>query len=212
MRTNFMLVFTNMKVKRRYEMGARATSAAATKQAILDAAETLLSERLRADIRLGDVATLAGVSEMTVLRAFGSKDTLLQAALDQARQRIVDQRQHAPPGDVEGSIEALFDHYERLGDLVVRNLAEEASDPSVRMIVRVGRADHRRWVRRQFAPQLASRPGDEREELVDSLVAACDVYVWKLLRRDLRRSKPRAIACVTRTVKGLLYADTADAL
>jgi AcrR family transcriptional regulator len=158
------------------------------------------------------VATLAGVSEMTVLRAFGSKDTLLQAALDQARQRIVEQRQEAPPGDVEGSIEALFDHYERLGDLVVRNLAEEASDPSVRMIVRIGRADHRRWVRRQFAPQLASRPGDEREELVDSLVAACDVYVWKLLRRDLRRSKPRAIACVTRTVKGLLHADTADAL
>ena len=207
-----MLVCTNMKVKRSYDMSARAAAAAATKQAILDGAEALLRQRLRVDIRVGDVAAAAGVSEMTVLRAFGSKDALLGAALDQARRRIVEQRREAPPGDLDGSIEALFDHYEQLGDLVVRNLAEEESDPSVRAIVRMGRADHRRWVKRQFAPQLEEWADGERDELVDALVAACDVYVWKLLRRDLRRSRSHAIACVTRTVRGLLHANPADAV
>src|SRR5690242_8428382 len=116
-----MLVWTNMKVKRSYTMGARAQAAAATKQAILDAAEDLLRQRLRADIRVADVAAGASVSEMTVLRAFGNKETLLTAALDQAQQRIVAQREQAEPGDVDRSIAALFDHYEQLGDLVIRN-------------------------------------------------------------------------------------------
>lgn len=201
-----------MKMKRRYTMAARADSAAATRQAILDAADELLRQRLRADIRLADVADRAGVSEMTVLRAFGTKDALLAAALDQAQQQIVEQRQRAELGDVEGSIAALFDHYEQLGDLVIHNLADEASDPAVQKLVRMGRADHRRWVQRQFEPQLAEMALADRQELVDALVAACDVYVWKLLRRDLRRSRSRAIACVTRTVKGLLGADSADAV
>jgi AcrR family transcriptional regulator len=201
-----------MKVKRSYTMGARAEAAAETRQAILGAAEDLLRQRLRTDIRLADVAERASVSEMTVLRVFGNKDALLATALDQAQQRIVEERERAEPGDVDGSIAALLDHYEQLGDLVIHNLAEEASDPAVEKIVRMGRADHRRWVQRQFGPQLALRPKEDRQELVDALVAACDVYVWKLLRRDLRRSKSRAIRCVTRTVKGLLRADSADAV
>jgi hypothetical protein len=76
----------------------------------------------------------------------------------------------------------------------------------------MGRADHRRWVQRQFAPQLARRSADEREALVDALVVACDVYVWKLLRRDLRRSRMRAVETVTRIVEAVLSAHSADAV
>src|SRR3954468_5460613 len=107
-----MLPSTNMNTSRPYSMEVRAQSAAATKQRILDCADALLRQRLRVDIRVADVAAGAGVSEMTVLRVFGTKDALLQAALDQAQQRIVEQRQVAEPGDVAGSIDALFAHYE----------------------------------------------------------------------------------------------------
>jgi AcrR family transcriptional regulator len=207
-----MLVSTNMKSKRAYTMGARAEAAEATSHRILDAAEELLRVRLRTDIRLTDVATRAGVSEMTVVRTFGSKAALLQAALEQAQRRIVAQRHEAEPGDIAGSIEVLFDHYEQLGDLVIRNLAEEDSDPAIGKILRMGRADHHRWVQRQFGPFLVRHHSEEREVITDALIAACDVYVWKLLRRDMRRSRSRAIETVTRAVRGLIDANPADAL
>ena len=45
---------------------------------------------------------------------------------------------------------------------------------------------HRRWVAHAFGPLLPSGRG--REEAVDLLVVATDVYTWKLLRRDRRLS------------------------
>ena len=35
-----------------------------------------------------------------------------------------------------------------------------------------------------FAPALAGRVGVERRRRLAQLVAICDVYTWKLLRRD----------------------------
>src|SRR5689334_9572498 len=101
-----MLVMTHMNSTRPYTMKARAEAAAATRERVLLAASALLAARLRTDIRLTDVARDAGVSEMTVLRLFGTKRDLLQAALDHARAKIVAQRQQAAPGDVRGSVQA----------------------------------------------------------------------------------------------------------
>src|SRR3954451_21653325 len=109
--------------RRAYRMAARAAAAEATRRRILDAAVELLRVRLRTDIRLKDVAARAGVSEMTVVRAFGSKTNLLQVALDDVQRDIVAQRSAPAPGDAGGSIAALFHHYEQLGDLVIGNLA-----------------------------------------------------------------------------------------
>lgn len=98
---------------------------------------------------------------------------------------------------------AWFDHYERYGDLVVRNLADEA-DPAVAETVRTGRKRHRQRVVRQFAPQLTRVPEHAVTRLVDGLVCACDVYTWKLLRRDIGRSRERAEATMCQTVRALL--------
>lgn len=184
-------------------MGARAESAAATKQRVLDAAVDLLRSRFRSDIRLEDVAERAGVSVQTVLRAYGPRSRLIDRAFEVALAEIAEQLDQAVPGDVEASVSAWFDHYERYGDLVVRNLADEA-DPVVAETVRTGRTRHRRRVLRQFAPQLARVPEGETERLVDSLVCACDVYTWKLLRRDMGRSRKRAEATMCQTVRALL--------
>lgn len=184
-------------------MRVRADAAEESRRRILAAAVDLLTSRLRSDVHLDEVARRAGVSVQTVLRAYGSRSALLDRALEEALREIAGELDRGDPGDVEGSVSAWFDHYERVGDLVVRNLADE-SDPAVAPIVRIGRARHRRRVQRQFGPQLARVPAGDREPLVDALVCVCDVYAWKLLRRDMGRSRRQAEATMTRMVRALL--------
>ncbi|ONI88887.1 hypothetical protein ALI22I_18175 [Saccharothrix sp. ALI-22-I] len=180
-------------------MRARAESAQHTKRRILEAAQGLLRERLSMDVRLEDVAERAGVAVQTVLRHFGTRELLLRDALAGEQARTTAQRA-AAPGDIDASIAALVDHYEEVGDLVVRRLAEEDRDPELARRLTMGREEHRRWVHRQFGPQLDDR-------LVDALVVVCDVYAWKLLRRDLGRGRGDVETVMRRTVRSLLRPD-----
>jgi AcrR family transcriptional regulator len=185
-------------------MRVRANSAKATRERILESAVDELWRRRGPEVRLEDVATGAGVTVQTVLRIFGRRSALLESASTRFRDRILDQRESAAPGDVAGTITALFDHYEDMGDFVIRNLAEEKALPDLREWLEQGRLAHRHSMQRQFAPQLAGR--DNGDLLLDALVVACDVYTWKLLRRDARRSRPDAEACVRLMVSKILEA------
>jgi AcrR family transcriptional regulator len=196
-------MLASIVMKRSYTMGARARSAEATRLRILDAAVTLLSSRLRSDIRLEDVAAEAGVSVPTVLRAYDSRARLIELALEKVLEGMGAELEQPEPGDVAGSVSAWFDHYETFGDVVVRNLADEA-DPAVAPIVRIGRAKHRRHVERQFGARLADVPAERRAMLTDALVCACDVYTWKLLRRDMGRPRAEAEATVALMIESLL--------
>jgi len=162
-----------MKETRPYVMRVRADSMDATRQRILDAAVDGLWRRRASDVRLEDVATAAGATVQTVLRIFGSKSALLASASAQLRDRIVEQRESAAPGDIAGTVSALFDHYEDMGDFVIRNLADEGALPELRGGLEQGRRAHRRSMRRQFAPQLGGR--EDGPLLLDALVIACDV-------------------------------------
>src|SRR5688500_14588532 len=106
-------------------MRVRAASAEATRQRILDAAVAEMWGRRLPDVRLEDIAARAEVTVQTVLRVFGTRARLVEAARDAASERIAEQRESAAPGNVAGTLQALFDHYEELGDFVIRNLAEE---------------------------------------------------------------------------------------
>ena len=183
--------------RRSYRMGARAESAEATGVRILDAVVELFWERPTVDISLDDVAQRAEVSVQTIIRRFGGKSGLLAAATEREAGRVRRQRDEAPVGDVEGAVRVLLDHYEELGDRVLKMLAEEDRVPGLREIADGGRAVHREWCARVFAPALARRRGVERDRLLAQLTAICDVYTWKLLRRDSglsRRQTERAIA------------------
>jgi AcrR family transcriptional regulator len=191
-----------MKVARPYTMRARATSAEATRQRILDVVVALLKTRFRSEIRLEDVAAGAEVSVQTVLNVYGSRSALLDQALEGLLAELRAQRLRAEPGDTAGGMAALVDHYEQFGDLVIRNLAEQADAE----LIETGRAGHRQWVQRQFAPHLADPSPARRRSLVDALVCACDVYTWKLLRRDMRRSRSEVEATMRGIVEALLRA------
>src|SRR5580765_1893641 len=163
-----------MNVARPYAMRARAASAEATRQRILDVVVGLLKTRFRSEIRLEDVAAGAEVSVQTVLNVYGSRSTLLDQALEGLLAELRAQRLRAEPGDTAGGIAALVDHYEQFGDLVIRNLAEQA-DPE---LIETGRTGHRQWVQRQFVTHMADLSPARRRSLVDALVCACDVYTW----------------------------------
>lgn len=200
---NFVCIIITMKSHRTYTMRARATSAAATRQRILDATTALLKTHFRSDIHLDDVANAAGVSVQTIMRLFGSRTALLEGAMEALGRHIRGQRDRAAPGDIAGAIVGLFDHYEEVGDIVIRNLAEE-SNPVVQPLLGIGRAQHRQWVEQHFAPQLARQDSPVRDQLVDALVCSCDVYTWKLLRRDMGRSRRDAERTMARMVNTLL--------
>ena len=191
-----------MKAARPYVMRVRAESADGTRQRVLEAAVDELWQRRASEVRLEDVATRAGVTVQTVLRIFGRRSVLLESAWEPLRDRILQQREWAEPGDVEGTISGLFDHYEDMGDFVIRNLAEEQDVPELRGWLKRGRKAHRQSMQRQFAPQLAGRA--DGKLVLDCLVVACDVYTWKLLRRDAARSRKEAEACVRLLVRRIL--------
>jgi AcrR family transcriptional regulator len=175
--------------RRPYRMVARAKSAAATGERILDAAVEVFWELPGEQVSLDEVARRAGVTVPTVLRRFGGRDALVAAAAARETERVRRQRDEAPVGDVPGAVSVLLDHYEAMGDRVLRLLAEEQRVPALREIAELGRAAHREWCARVFASALAGREGVGRRRRLAQLVAVCDVYTWKLLRRDAGLSR-----------------------
>jgi AcrR family transcriptional regulator len=193
-----------MKTKRSYVMRARAEATAQTRRRILHAALDLTFEKMSLEIVLDDVAQRAEVSVQTILRHFGSRDGLFDALEEFAKEQIGQERAVGQSGDPDTAVRVIFDHYELRGDAVMRMLAQEQWDERTRRISDLGRRHHRQWVAEVFAPQLAARPAPDREELLDLLVVATDVYTWKLLRRDRNLARRDAEARVRQLIAALL--------
>ena len=190
--------------KRPYRMRARAEAAAETGRRILEATIELHRERFFDQVSLEDIAERAGVTVRTVIRRFGSKERLIEAAAEEGTRQVTHQRYQAPIGDIEGAVKNLVDHYdEGWGDTALRLLAQEERVAAFRSITDAGRAFHYEWVERTFAPLLAKRTGEERRRLLAELIAVCDVYFWKLLRRDLGLSREQTELAIRETILAL---------
>jgi AcrR family transcriptional regulator len=137
-------------------MVARAESAGETRAQVLDAAMAILFGS-QAPITLQSTAARAGVSVQTILRHFGTRSELVQAAATAAWQRVIDLRGLAPIGEVAASVKFLFIHYESYGDRLIQARGREGVVAELSAGLNRARADHRRWVARTYRPQLASR-------------------------------------------------------
>jgi len=169
--------------KRPYRGTTQAEVAALSRRRIIDAALELYITSWMDEVTLQQIAERAGVTVQTVLRHFGSKSGLEDAiwasiVADTNRDRI-----EVATGDIPGAVEYLIQHYESIGDYNIRFLSQEQRYPSLQTFMEAGRTFHRQWVGRVFAPYLPTEQA--RERFVPQLVAVCDVYVWKLLRRDM---------------------------
>jgi AcrR family transcriptional regulator len=169
---------------RPYRMVARAESAAATGERILDAAIAVFWETPYEAMTLDEVARRADVTVQTVIRRFGGRDGLFAAAAARETERVRAQRYQAPVGDAAGAVRVLVDHYEAMGDRILRLLADEHRADELHAIADGGRTFHREWCARVFAPSLERLSAATRRRRLAQLVAVCDVYTWKLLRRD----------------------------
>ena len=174
---------------RPYRMVARAADAAATGERILDAAVAAFWERPTDQVSLDEVARRAGVTVQTVIRRFGGRDGLLAAAVERESRHVETERN---PAAVTGAAEAasqLATHYEAIGDRVLAMLAEEVRNPALHDVAEAGRRFHRGWCETVFAATLAGLSGLARERRLAQFIAVCDVYTWKLLRRDAGLSR-----------------------
>jgi len=194
-----------MKTERRpYRMQARATAAEGTRARILDAAIESFLAGWYDEVTLRDVAAGAEVALQTVVNHFGTKEELFSAGVEALHERVEAERGAATPGDLDGALSILVEHYEATGDAAIRALAFEDRIPAMKPVLARGRQSHRAWVERIFAATLAEFPaGAERRRVLAAHVAALDVYVWKLLRRDLGLGRAATIAVMRGLVTGL---------
>jgi AcrR family transcriptional regulator len=174
---------------RSYRMSARADTTAETGERILDAVSDMFWEQPSDRISLDEVSRRSGVSVRTVIRRFGGKEGLFAAAAARELGRTRSERDLAPVGDTAAAVTVLVDHYESMGDRVLKLLAEEERLSTLTEVVERGRELHRAWCARVFAPALKGRHGVDRDRRMAQLVALCDVYTWKLLRRDAGLSR-----------------------
>ncbi len=189
---------------RTYRQTRRADATERTRAAILDAAHEVFRADPQLDPSLDAVAARAGVSTRTVIRQFGSKEGLLEAAIA-AGVEATQATRHAEPGDVEGALRAIVAHYEAMGDDVIRLLSLADRLPVVRRVTERGTESHHDWVEEVFAPDLEGLPRGERRARRAALATATDVYVWHLLRRreGLGREATReAMLAMVESVRG----------
>jgi AcrR family transcriptional regulator len=189
--------------RRPYRQTARAEAAEATGGRILDAFADAMRKKWLEDITLDEVASAAGVTVQTVIRRFGGKEGLLAASRDHLGEQVRADRK-VPVGDLERAVANLCADYENSGDMIVRLLAQEERFAVLDGLLDYGRAEHRAWVSLVCAPWLDPLGPKQREAALDALVAALDVYVWKLARRDMSRSRLETQRLILRLARGVI--------
>jgi AcrR family transcriptional regulator len=170
--------------KRHYRGTVQAQISELTRQCLCDAALALYQEKPLDAITLKEIAERAGVTVQTILRHFQSKEGLFAVVATSLEEKVTQQREVAPVGDITGALNNLIDHYESVGLISLRSLTLEGRFLQIDETLKIGREYHRRWVERVFAPFIVRSEESERGRLIAQLVTLCDVYTWKLLRFD----------------------------
>jgi AcrR family transcriptional regulator len=188
---------------RSYRMSTRAESAAETGRKIIAAVTELWREKSLEDITLQEVADRAGVTVQTVIRRFGSKEGLIEAAIASGETGVRDDQHDVPVGDIEQALDYIFAHYERDGVAVLRTLALEAKLPAAKQLAEHGRQVHRAWCARVFGPYLPAVDDAAYLAHLDAFVAATDLYLWKLIRCDLGRTHEKTRQAINTLLSAL---------
>ncbi len=188
---------------REYRQVARAEAAEQREQKIVAAFIDLARTRWFDEFTLNDVAEAAGVTAQTVIRKFGGKEGLLKAAVSGLSEEIT-ARRSVPDGDIDRTLTALVADYDVVGDFVMRFLNEEDRKPMLASFLAHGRAHHRAWAGEAFKPWLKPLAPKARRERLDLLVAATDLYLWRLFRRDMKHDSATTVALMRALVRGVL--------
>jgi AcrR family transcriptional regulator len=174
--------------KRRYRQQARAETAEATRQRILDALYELLRDRPAEPVSVEEVAQHARVSRSTVYLAFGSRSGLFDALTERlllgpGNERIEEAVRHPDAretlrGGLEGGVRMYAAHHDVLRVLYAAGKLDP--DGAGRAIARSERRRYESmgWVADRLAEQDQLSPNVPRERAahVIWLLASFDAY------------------------------------
>jgi AcrR family transcriptional regulator len=173
------------------EPRARRRDAVATREALLNAARTLLSEHGVEGTSTRDVAALAGVNQALVYRYFGSKEKLFAEAagrgLDAADTMTADTPLADLPRELlDRALDVGAEHPSHLSGLVTA-----ANDDMIRAVVR---ERIERAFDEQLAPRLSGADRELRAELLAAVITGIAVLRGKVGTRALTAADRDAIA------------------
>jgi AcrR family transcriptional regulator len=193
------------RAPRAYRQRLRARQTHANTARIVDAALALISSAPRlSQITLEDLARESGLTARTILRRFGSRDAVLEAGFVRLQEEFGRMRVPPPPGDVDAAVKSLLGQYEHIGPLNIRALEQEHEWPVLHRALEGARRFHRLWLAEVFRPNLAGLARADRERRLTALYAATDIYLWKLLRRDLKCGRRATEDVIGQLVRGVL--------
>jgi hypothetical protein len=109
---------------------------------------------------------------------------MIEALTGRESRRVLEDRRAVPTGDVGAVTTYLAEHYFADGDLVLRLLAAEHRSPVAAGAVANGRRLHRAWVAEAFGAWFEGLGEAAARRRFEQLVAATDVFTWKLMCRD----------------------------
>jgi hypothetical protein len=128
---------------------------------------------------------------------------LFQALVDRETPRILASRAVAKDAGLSAALEALLNHYEQDGRMVLNFVAQEHLSEHVGAVVEKGRRVHREWVVRHCSDLLVGTTGAERQRLLHAATVATDLSTWKLLRRDLGLEQAEVMAVMYKILNAL---------
>lgn len=184
-------------------MEKRAKKVARTEKRIMEAVTCLWKDFSINEITLEKVAELADVSVRTLIRKYSSKEGLFEECIKKDAANIEKVRANACVGDIESIVTHLMNEYEEYGDAVARTLAVEDDLDIAGKILAEGRRYHKQWCARVFAPFLPEPEDNCYENKLMAFVAATDLYMWKLIRRDHQKSREECYSVFTTLITGL---------
>ena len=190
--------------KRKYQMTNRAMQVYDNDVKILQAMIQLWIKFPINEITLEKVAAQSGVTVRTLLRKFGSKEGLMEACIENTETGRRTNRESAIPGSYKEALGILLDDYEMIGDASIRTLAVEDELPIAKKILNTGRANHREWCKKIFGLDLPDLHSPEYELRLLAFITATEFYLWKLLRKDLKKSYSETFDVFEALIEGLI--------
>ncbi|MEP6560265.1 MAG: helix-turn-helix domain-containing protein [Nakamurella sp.] len=186
-------------VKRQYRSARRASTAAATRSRIREAAALQFIEKGYVATTMRGVAAAAGIGERTLYDAFPTKASLFSHTLGVAtvgdeqpvpvadRPEVV-RTQHAgtPAESLTDLIVYSTDLLERAGDLIMVSIQATGADPDMKAAADAGaRATHQVYLTATQALQQrgALRAGVDAQMAADVMFALCSPQSHHVLRR-----------------------------
>jgi AcrR family transcriptional regulator len=191
---------------RSYNKVARAAGEERTRVALIAAAERAFFSGAWDRVSLDAIAADAGTTKQTLLRHFGSKPSLLEAAYSGPFEEVRSQRMSVRAGDAGAAVDNLLDHYEAVADHALAIGSMQGSEAIDRIGARA-RAMHYEWVEHAFGPWLTEMKPPTARRRRAALIAVCDVHAWVVLARDLGLPRSEVKKTLLTMINPLLEVD-----